>query len=465
MTSSFKGSIHNILLRQKVPFSCSVKIIDCSKSDPLTLLRLKELAVIAKAHKHLVYSNFLTLPENQCDNKDTLYFVSINEVAELCGVAHCSKVGTDEIYINYLVTRSWIGATTEDQTKFKGTGTRLLDAVVLYARSHGYKYLKLYDATDATKRNFYNHYGFTTIAVPSNAANNNYGVKYYVVPSVNNNQVQFLYHRLNIIKDQKDIAALEKYLPKNFKIKDFEDFPIGPNPYEHTTKYTFDADHPFEPKWSYPAMKHVVFNDPSHPILYADTFPELESLTFYGNELKSREKTRGGNNIVFSKLKGLRIEGEFSEGLDGFDFPALQTLHIGEKAILNDPFENGISNIFKDVTKLSIVVGDPFYYSSNYKYFMFERYFPNVTHLSLLGEFNDNLPEDLKVKHLILGAKYNRPFAGGLLPTFVNAVAIELTGDYPVKTFYDSFDDLPVGSTVKLKGKLIYPPNMLKRKL
>ena len=112
--------------------------------------RIKKVAAIAEAHKHLVYSDYLKLPKALCTNQDNLYFVSINKVAELCGVAQCTKNKDDEyIYINYLITRSWEGATAEDQTKFAGTGTRLLDAVVLYARSHGYKYLKLYDLTNS----------------------------------------------------------------------------------------------------------------------------------------------------------------------------------------------------------------------------------------------------------------------------------------------------------------------------
>ncbi len=457
MTSSFKGSIHNILLRQKVPFSCSVKIIDCSKSDPLTLLRLENLAAIAKAHKSLVYSNFLKLPEWQCENINTLYFVSINENAELCGVAHCTKEN-EGIYIEYLVSRSWRGATTEDQKKFAGTGTRLLDAVVLYARLNGYKYLKLQDGTDVTKQDFYNNYGFTVINLPQSNASYKDEKKYYVVPSIGDNEVEGLFHRLNDIKKTEDVAALKKYLPKVFEIKDI---PIGPNPFDHTIEYTFDATHPFEPKWSYPAMKHVVFNDPSHSRLYADTFPELESLTFYGEVLRSREEYR--NTINFSKLKGLRIEGELSSPLNALIFPALKTLHIGEKASASRGAVtiNKDSNKFNNVTMLSITTKDFFYdpYLEN------KEIFPNVIHLSLLGAFNSFVPVGIKVKHLILGPKYNKKFKPG---TFVNGpVEIKLTGDYPVTTFNGYFDNLPVGSTVKLNDNLIYPMDrkLTKRKL
>ncbi len=439
--SAFKGSVRNILLRQKEPFSCSVETIDCLE-DPRALLRIEEVALITKAYKEL-FGGYLFLHKQKCTDKQSVYFVSINEVGELCGVAHCVKE-PGYIYIAFLTTRAWEGATPSDKIKFAGTGTRLLDTVVLYARSHGYPYLKLADATHESKGNFYNNYGFTTIQVPqSNAPNTSY--KYYMVPSVGDNEVEGLFHRLNDIKKPKDIVALKKYLPEDFKIKDL---PIGPNPYERTTDYTFDVYHPLVQKWSYPDMKHVFFNDPSQPILYADTFPELESLTFYGNELRGRESRH--STIYFSKLKGLRIEGKISNYLNHYMFPALQTLHIGKKASVKITEEE-----FKGVTKLSITAqtSDPYYGTPNYDSSEVNKIFPNVIHLSLLGAFNDNLPLGLKVKHLILGPKYNIKFRPD---TFVNGpVEIELSGDY-LNNIYHSFDTLPFGSTVKLNGKLIY---------
>ena len=204
-------------------------------------------------------------------------------------------------------------------------------------------------------------------------------------------------------------------------------------------------------------MKHVVFNDPSQPILYANTFPELESLTFYGNELKSRENNCGGDNIVFSKLKGLRISGgQLFSPLNALNFPALETLHIGEKT-------EKITIVFKfnNVTKLSITTKNFFYDSYSDQ----KESFPNVTHLSLLGAFNDFVPIGIKVKHLFLGPKYNKKFKPG---TFVNGpVEIELTGDNSFKPFDSFFGSLPFGSKVKLNGTLIYTMDrkLSKRKL
>jgi hypothetical protein len=132
--------------------NCDIIILDCSRSSDLK--RLKHLQKIEREQKsHFTY--FLTLNEWGCKSKDIIYFIAIKQDSnneQLCGVAQTEST-KHVVSVNYLTSR----AATDKS--YKGTGTKLLDAIVkLYKDDPRFLGIKLSAVESAEK--FYINYGF-----------------------------------------------------------------------------------------------------------------------------------------------------------------------------------------------------------------------------------------------------------------------------------------------------------------
>jgi len=132
--------------------NCNIIILDCSRSTDLK--RLKHFQKIEREQKSH-FTNFLTLDEMGCQTKDIIYFIAIKQDSDneqLCGVAQ-TEITKHVVNVNYLTSR----AATDKS--YKGTGTKILDAIVkLYKDDPRFVGIKLSAVESA--ENFYINYGF-----------------------------------------------------------------------------------------------------------------------------------------------------------------------------------------------------------------------------------------------------------------------------------------------------------------